>query len=107
MSKKNKKKSKAKTRRPLTIWVRGEDLRVEATFSDERLSELLADMIKRLNGATPPEDPAPISELVAEFGKSLRKDQLEMMLNTFDMQQKLLFMEIMNLAGNTQQDHAS
>ena len=105
MSKKKNKKSK--TRRPLTIWVHGEDLRVEATFRDERLSGLLADVLKRLNAATPPQDPAPISELVAEFGKSLRQDQLDMMLKTFDMPQKIMFMEIMTLVGNTQHDHAS
>ena len=102
-----KKKSKAKGRRPLTIRIQGEDIRVEAAFRDERLSELLADVLKRLNGGTPPAETTPISDLIAEFGKSLRKDQLEMLLNTFDMPQKVLFMEIMNLAGNPQHDRAS
>src|SRR5680860_348592 len=98
-----RKTTKTKTRRPLTISIRGEDLHVEAKFSDSRLSEVLADTIRRVNGSatTSPGVQAPIMELLAEFGKSLRKDQVELMMNTFDMTQKVIFMEILN---NTQHD---
>jgi hypothetical protein len=101
-------KTKTKTRRPLTISIHGEDLHVEAKFSDAHLSELLADTIKRVNSSatTSPrsQPPSAIAELVAELGRSLRKDQVEMLMNTFDMAQKVLFMEIMNTAKH---EHAS
>ena len=103
----SKKSKKTKKRRPLSIRIRGEDLRIEASFSDERLSEVLADLIKRASrsaGTAAPTPPGPLAELVIELGKSLRKDQVEVLMNTFDMTQKVLFMEIMN---GTQHDRAS
>ena len=100
MSKKTKNKTR---RRPLMISIHGEDIQVEAKFSDSHLSALLADMIKRVN--RPPAVQATIlTELLSEFGKSLRKDQLDALMNTLDMAQKVMFMEIMN---NTRQEHTS
>ena len=108
-SKKSKKIVKPKKRRPLSIRIRGEDLCVEASFSDEHLSEVLADLIKRVSSSTSSagtanRPPGPLDEVVAELGRSLRKDQVEVLMNTFDVTQKLLFMEIVNSA---QHDHAS
>lgn len=109
MSKKTRKTKKAAKRRPLSIRIRGEDLRVDASFSDESLSETLADVIKRASGSTTGPtrtSPGPLADLVVELGKSLRKDQVEVLMNTFDMTQKVLFMEIMNGTG-AQYDRAS
>ena len=36
---------KSKKRKPLQIWIRGEGLRVEATFTDVHLSQMLADAL--------------------------------------------------------------
>lgn len=105
MAKKTPKKTtKTKTRRPLSISIHGDDLHIEAKFGDARLSELLADTIKRVNNSPPTASSAqpssvesPIVELVTELAKSLRTDQLEALSNMFDMPQKLLFMEILNI----------
>lgn len=95
-----KKTKKTKTRRPLTISIHGHNLDIEAKLGDSQLADLFADAIKRVTGpsaATPSAaSPTPLAELVGEFGKSLRKDQLELLTNSFDMSQKILFMEIMN-----------
>ncbi len=40
---------------------------------------------------------SPLAMLVGEFGKSLRQDQIGVLMNTLDMAQKLMFMEIMNM----------
>ena len=37
-------------------------------------------------------------ELLAEFCRSLRADQMGVLVQTFDMTQKILFMEVMNVA---------
>lgn len=39
---------------------------------------------------------SPLAMLIAEFGRSLRKDQIDVLMNMLDMGQKIMFMEIMN-----------
>lgn len=99
-----KKTTKTKKRRTLSISIHGDDLDIEAKFGDERLSELLADTIRRVNsspptasGTQPSSADSPIVALVTELAKSLRTDQIEALGSTFDMSQKLLFMEILNI----------
>ena len=40
---------------------------------------------------------SPLAMLIGEFGKSLRNDQVGVLMNTLDMGQKIMFMEIMNM----------
>lgn len=100
-----KKKTKKK---PLTISIHGEDLDIEATFSSKsRLDIAIADVIKRVQGAVRPgakttaaaATETPLAMLLQEFSKSLRKDQVEILMGALDMSQKILFMEIANLAA--------
>lgn len=97
-----KKTKKTTTRRALTISIHGHNLDIEAKLGNSELADLLADAIKRASAPsaeTPSADrPTPLSELIGEFGKSLRKDQLELLTNSLDMTQKILFMEILNTA---------
>ena len=101
-------KKTTKTRRPLTISIHGEDLDIEAEFSDTDLSSVLADTVKRVTGSAPkaPGPQSPIVELVTELAKSLRTDQVETLNNAFDMAQKVLFMEILNITKHAE-DHVS
>lgn len=41
----------------------------------------------------------PLAMLIGEFGKSLRSDQVSVLMNTLDMAQKIMFMEIMNMVS--------
>jgi hypothetical protein len=41
--------------------------------------------------------PSSIGMLINEFGKSLRSDQIAVLMNTLDMGQKIMFMELMNM----------
>jgi hypothetical protein len=41
--------------------------------------------------------PTPLAMLVGEFGKSLRPDQMNVLMGTLDLPQKMMFMEIMNM----------
>jgi len=41
--------------------------------------------------------PTPLAMLISEFGKSLRKEQIGVLMGTLDMAQKMMFMEIMNM----------
>jgi len=88
----SKKKRKSQS---LRISIHGNDLDIEAKIGgDSNLGDVLADAIKRLRGGSA-QSQEPLAELIAEFGKTLRKDQLEMLMSTLDMPQKVLFMEIM------------
>jgi hypothetical protein len=40
-----------------------------------------------------------LAMLIGEFGKSLRKDQIDVLMNTLDMAQKIMFMEIMGMVS--------
>ena len=48
--------------------------------------------------------PSPVGMLVAEFGKSLRPDQIGVLMNTLDMAQKIMFMELMNMVKSAEED---
>lgn len=101
-------RKKTKTQRPLTISIHGQNLDIEAKFGDSHLADVLAEVIKRLTGspataATAPTaaiavDQAPLAMLIDEFGKLLRTEQIELMTNSLDMKQKILFMEILHMA---------
>lgn len=41
--------------------------------------------------------PTGLAMLISEFGKSLRKEQIGVLMGTLDMAQKMMFMEIMNM----------
>jgi len=43
--------------------------------------------------------PSAIGMLISEFGKSLRSDQIGVLMNTLDMGQKIMFMELMNMVS--------
>jgi hypothetical protein len=104
-------RKKTKARRPLTISIHGEDIDIEAKLSYSRLSDVLAETIKRVTDAKTSAGPttkstgSPLATLIGEFGKMLRRDQLEMLMNTLDMEQKLIFMEIMNQAQSEHVDN--
>ena len=94
-------KKKGKKTRPLKISVRGEGLEIDVKISDDHLSEVLTDAIKRLNGQVPQARVAetaksPLAELIREFFTSLRKEQVESLVNLLEEPQKMLFMEIAN-----------
>jgi hypothetical protein len=96
---------KTKKRRPLKISIRGEGLEIEAKIDDNTLAEVLADTARRLNGQAPRAPggtdaaKSPIDELIREFCTSLRKEQLDSLVNLLDMPQKMMFMEIANHAS--------
>jgi len=101
-------KKTTKTRRPLTISIHGHDLDIEAKLGNSRLAEVIAEAINRVTAAravpvAAEASRSPLAELIGEFGKSLRKDQIELLMSSLDMAQKVLFMEIMNTA---KVDHA-
>lgn len=43
---------------------------------------------------------SPLAMLLAEFGKSLRQDQISALMGVLDMAQKIMFMEVMNLVAS-------
>jgi hypothetical protein len=49
-----------------------------------------------------PGEQTPVGMLIGEFGKSLRKDQIDVLMNTLDMAQKIMFFEIMNMVSPEQ-----
>lgn len=63
--------------------------------NDERVRSL--DAVRSSLGMMRPEVPV-IAGLVGEFGRSLRQEQLEILINTLDVGQKLMFMEIIDMA---------
>lgn len=97
-------KKKTKTRRSLTISIHGHDLDIKAKIGDSGLADTLAEAIRRVTStrADGTSAPSPLAELIREFGKSLRKEQHELLMNSLDMSQKLIFMEIMNTATSEQ-----
>ncbi|HSX23329.1 MAG TPA: hypothetical protein VLE97_11200 [Gaiellaceae bacterium] len=99
---------KKKARKALRISIHGHDLDIEAKIADSRLAEVLAEAINRVTTARSSSATAattPLVELVAEFGKTLRKEQIEVLTNSLDMSQKVLFMEIMNIAKVAQPEN--
>jgi len=46
---------------------------------------------------------SPLAMLIGEFGQSLRQDQIGVLMNTLDMAQKIMFMEIMNMVAPPEQ----
>lgn len=97
------KKKKTKT---LKISIHGNGLDIEAKIGNSDLGDVLADAVKRLRGGTALHQ-EPLAELIAEFGKLLRPDQIGVMMNTLDTQQKILFMEIMRQGVTQPQPEAS
>lgn|SRR5574342_491682 len=91
---------KKKARKALKISIHGHDLDIEAKIADSRLGEVLADAINRVTSARASSATVtPITELITEFAKTLRKEQIEMFQSGLDMPQKILFMEILNTAN--------
>jgi len=65
----------------------------------QKLLQLGSVVAAKIGGAD--EGPAgggssPLAILISEFGNSLRSDQIGVLMNTLDMGQKIMFMEIMN-----------
>lgn len=102
----SRKKKKTKSQ-SLRISIHGKGLDIEAKIGgDSDLGEVLADAVRRLRGGSA-QSQEPLADLIVEFGKTLRKDQLETLMNTLDMSQKVLFMEIMQQTQPADESRAS